>query len=258
MAPFLTLVSSYDDLNRLTDSQTGVLNAAGTGLYGAPYRSPRTQDMEYQYFGSTYGRFQLYQVSGGTWTVKGSPVPVAASTSYTVIVEGNSFIGASGGMVSFPQPIAAGRVGLIASRADIVFDAFAVSRIDWPTLAAPTWQVYRGDFNLAGGSATLGPQGLAVREGTYNRDYDIELRLQSNYGGVALRVQDSLNYYYLTTTTLVSSQPWRNIRKAHYEPPSGGLIGTILGRCGTIPTQATVPRKPRFQGPRGGLGRLGR
>lgn len=91
---------------------------------------------------------------------------------------------------------------LLAGQSGIVFDDVQVRRVDWPAPATPTWQVYRGRFALGSGDASLSPAtgdylNLAVREGTWGKDYDIEAHLEGFGAGVAWHVQDKLNYYYL-------------------------------------------------------------
>ncbi len=91
---------------------------------------------------------------------------------------------------------------LFASCADIKFDDFKVSRVDWAVPATPTWQVYAGDFGITSNppAATLSVDprdvALAVREGTYMGDGDIEVQLLGGRGAIAFRVKDKLNFYY--------------------------------------------------------------
>ena len=65
--------------------------------------------------------------------------------------------------------------------------------MDWPAPATPTWQVYEGTFALGSGSASLAPVAgsvlnLAVREGTYGKNYDIEAQIQGSKAGIAFHV----------------------------------------------------------------------
>jgi hypothetical protein len=89
---------------------------------------------------------------------------------------------------------------VLPGQTGIAFDDVQVRRVDWPAPATPGWQLYEGAFALGSSSASLAPVGgsvlnLAVREGTYGRNYDIEAQIQGSKAGIAFHVQDKLNYY---------------------------------------------------------------
>ncbi|HSV29144.1 MAG TPA: RHS repeat domain-containing protein, partial [Candidatus Omnitrophota bacterium] len=150
----------------------------------------------------------IYQVEAGTWTARhgphGRPVTITANTPVTFClrVQGQ---GVSAFVVGQTVPrgptqyaatgVLPGRVGVLAGQADIEFDDVRVQRADWSAPASPTWAVYRGTFALDGDEATLAPTvgeslNLAVRQGTYGKDYDIEVRLAGVGAGLAFHVQD--------------------------------------------------------------------
>ena len=76
--------------------------------------------------------------------------------------------------------------------------------MDWAAPATATWQVYTGDLSVDTGTgrATLGGTGsgllsLAVREGFHGGDMEVEAVTSGNGGGLAFRVQDKGNYYFV-------------------------------------------------------------
>jgi hypothetical protein len=93
---------------------------------------------------------------------------------------------------------------VLARQTGIAFDDVQVGRVDWPAPATPTWQVYTGDLSVDTGTgrATLGGSGsgllsLAVREGCRGSDTEVEVVTSGNGGGLAFRVQDKGNYYFV-------------------------------------------------------------
>jgi hypothetical protein len=76
--------------------------------------------------------------------------------------------------------------------------------VDWPAPATATWQVYTGDLSVDTGTgrASLGGSGsgllgLAVREGFWSSDMEVEAVTSGSGGGLAFRVQDKGSYYFV-------------------------------------------------------------
>jgi RHS repeat-associated protein len=152
------------------------------------------------------GRY-IYEVSSGTWTQR------AVDTANTSVEPGGDFDvdflqqarSVTDGVVSYHgDSVEPGTVGLIASVSNVTFDNLRVRRVDWPAPATPTWQVYTGDLSVDTGTgrATLGGSGsgllsLAVREGFRGGDMEVEAVTSGNGGGLAFRVQDKGNYYFV-------------------------------------------------------------
>jgi hypothetical protein len=160
--------------------------------------------------------------------------------------------------VGFPDP-AMGPAGN-GDITDIIqpYNITLAGRIDWPTPASPTWQVYEGDFGLASSRASLTPvdnnlMSLAVREGTYAANYDIEAQLAGHLSGVAFRVQDKDNYYCLRQA--VTNQGGQNLYVALlYQAIDGQWSWTgVMSFITTVQSNST-PRHMRLKVDGGNLG----
>ena len=150
-----------------------------------------------------------------------------------------------------------GRVGMLAGQADIAFDDVQVTRVDWPTPAAPTWQVLSGQFDFQGhGGAQLQTRGgdplaLAVREGSYGDNYDIETYLYAEGGRPGLPGQGQAQLLVRQPVDAGAGllQP-RSLARARRAIDGGGLgVGGDGGQfAGQAPVLAGGP------GERGGSG----
>lgn len=109
--------------------------------------------------------------------------------------------------------------------AGIAFDDLQIRRTDWPTPATPAWQVYEGQFTVntnSPGVASLQARDshfltLAVREGFWEDDCAIEATTTSGFGGVAFRVQDKNNYYFVMPFSLNNYVYLVKVVQGHYE-----------------------------------------